>query len=148
MVFSPGGGGKKPIKLYSKAANKFGWVILASESSRNGRNPAPSFKAIEHELTTRLAADESRIYAGGMSGGARVALMFAASRKDGVAGLIQSAAAQVNEVDHTKSPNKDMVFVQTIGNTDYNYPEIIRYAKQLRLAGRYTRTLDFIGGHG
>ena len=83
-----------------------------------------------------------------MSGGARVSLVYGALRKGGVAGLIQSAAAQVNEIDHTKSPNRNTAFVQTIGSTDYNYPEIVRYAKQLREAELPVRTLDYVGGHG
>jgi hypothetical protein len=86
-----------------------------------------------------------------MSGGARVALIFARALKDRdieVAGLIQAAAAQVNEVDHAKELAEDTVFIQLIGSTDYNFPEIIGYAREARDAGRTVRTIDYDGGHG
>ena len=147
VIFSPTGNGRGPTDLFSSVTDQHGWIIISSDSSRNGRDPTSTFRAIEIELEKRLAVDPRRIYVSGMSGGSRVALSFAASRKDGVRGLVQCAAAQVNSIDHTTLPGKDTVFIQCIGSTDYNYPEIIRYAAEAKLANRIVRTYDFEGGH-
>lgn len=149
VLFSPGGGGRGAVRKYQAAAEAHGWIVIASNQSRNGRNPGPSIQALAAELASgRLPIDPERIYLGGMSGGARVSLMAATYDGWQVAGLIQAAAAQVNEIEPASALPADTVYVQLVGTTDYNFPEIMRFADELRRADRNTRTIDWNGGHG
>lgn len=88
----PGARGRVPVERFSQAAEKAGFIIAGSNNSRNGPM-GPIQKATGAMVTdtqARFRVDDSRIYAAGMSGGARVALSWAQNGR--IAGVVASAA--------------------------------------------------------
>ncbi|HYE75428.1 MAG TPA: hypothetical protein VEF04_18935, partial [Blastocatellia bacterium] len=77
--FDPGGRGNQVVELFKEAAEKYGWIVVGSNNSRNGPGVPLStiLQAFWNDTQTRFAIDERRVYATGMSGGARVASSFA-----------------------------------------------------------------------
>src|SRR5438270_11070488 len=72
----PGARGRVPVERFAAAAEKAGFLVAGSNNSRNGPF-APSELAIRLMLTdthARFQIDDSRVYAAGLSGGARLAL--------------------------------------------------------------------------
>ncbi len=90
----PGARGSVPVERFAAAAEKAGFLLAGSNNSRNGPI-APSREAIglmvadTHE---RYAIDDTRIYAGGLSGGARLALSWALGQNGRIAGVIACSA--------------------------------------------------------
>ena len=69
----PAARGNVPLELEKDAAEKFGYVLVASNDSRNGLWK-PRFDSTDATLTdvqTRASVDPGRIYFAGFSGGAR-----------------------------------------------------------------------------
>jgi poly(3-hydroxybutyrate) depolymerase len=84
----PGARGRAAVERFAAAAEKAGFLVTGSNNSRNGPL-APSREAIglmvadTHE---RYAIDDARIYAAGLSGGARLALSWAMGQNGRIAG--------------------------------------------------------------
>ncbi|MBI1765957.1 MAG: hypothetical protein HYR56_31515 [Acidobacteria bacterium] len=145
--FDPGGRGGQPVELYSEAAEKFGWIVVGSNNSRNGPGVPLSniLNALWRDTHDRLALDERRVYATGMSGGARVAGMLALSLKDQVAGIIACGAGFPAE----RGPSKEMRFaVFGIGGLeDFNLIELHQLDAALSKAGMTHQILMHDGAH-
>ncbi len=65
----PGARGKVPVELCSEAAEKYGWIVVGSNNSRNGPNvPLNSIVATQWQDTReRFAPDDRRADAAGFS---------------------------------------------------------------------------------
>ena len=88
----PGARGRTPVERFAGAAEKAGVIVAGSNNSRNGPL-APSQEAINLMLLDtheRLRIDDDRVYAAGLSGGARLALGWAMGGH--LAGVIASSA--------------------------------------------------------
>ena len=94
LAFDPGGRGRRAVEQYQAAAEKFGYLIAASNVSRNGSWAVSmgAAQAMGADVTQRFAIDQKRIYTAGMSGGARVALGIALASPNLVAGVVASSA--------------------------------------------------------
>ena len=77
--FHPGARGRAIVEKFQAAAEQYGYIVAASNTSRNGpwAVSGAAAKAMSADLGQRFAIDPRRIYATGMSGGARVALQIA-----------------------------------------------------------------------
>ncbi len=127
ISFSPAGRGTDPVSLCLEAAEKFGFIVIGSNNSRNGPSEPinKAYKAIKVEIEKRFSIDPKRIYSFGMSGGSRVALRMAASEPDLFRGVIASAAF-INPADDFK--DKNIFIYGIVGDEDFNYPEYLRGA--------------------
>src|SRR6185295_17534897 len=79
LVFDPGGRAARAAEVFREAAERFGWIVAASENSRNGPWE-PTLRAVNAMWPALLggyAVDERRIYTSGHSGGATVAWLLA-----------------------------------------------------------------------
>jgi len=126
MVLSsdPGGRGNVPLELQKAAAERLGYVLAASNNSRNGPSQ-PRFEATEATLTdvqTRVSIDSRRVVLAGFSGGARFSSQIASMCKCS-AGVLLSGAGFSNGL----TPSPDVVFpvFSTVGTLDFNYREVI-----------------------
>jgi len=123
--FDPGGRGRTPVALFQDAAEKYGWILVGSNNSRNGpwEEIFRAVKAFWTDSHARLAIDPERIYACGFSGGARVAsgLRFIVNRP--VAGVILSGAGLPSWL-FPQLLKKTAVFA-IVGRLDYNYEEMM-----------------------
>lgn len=85
FIFDPHADGALPIGLYKNLADKYQYIFVASNNSRNGL-PWDTITAIANtlmrEVYEKYPVDSTRIYTMGFSGGARVAAALAIARHD------------------------------------------------------------------
>src|SRR6187549_60292 len=91
MGFHPGARGIAIVEKYRAAAEKYGYIVAASNNSRNGPWDVSerAIVAMTRDLMTRFSTDQKRLYATGHSGGARVAMQIALTNP--LAGVIASS---------------------------------------------------------
>lgn len=145
-AFDPGARGRVPVERFKEAAEKYGWIVLGSNNSRNGPwNVAVSaWNAMVTDTHQRFAIDDERTYVVGLSGGARVSIGIAAGCKC-VAGIVANGAGFPTNL--TPSPEMHFVFFGVAGVDDFNYPELKSLQEPLNKAGIVNRFQSFEGRH-
>jgi len=139
----PGAHGRAPVERFSQAAEKAGIIVVGSNNSQNGPI-GPVKEALKWMLADtheRLAIDDSRTYAAGFSGGARLALAWASN--GAIAGVIACSAGFGGHVP------KDIPFrlYASTGFDDFNYDEIYKTSLELAQRGVAHRFVEFNGTH-
>ncbi len=123
FAFDPGGRGRNPVERYQAAAEKYGYIVVGSNNSRNGSMEFPKIlAAMTTDVAERLAVDPKRVYLAGMSGGARAAFQVALASKD-VAGVIASSAGYP---DNRIRKTLTFPVFATAGTEDFNHLEMRR----------------------
>lgn len=136
--------GRLAVERFRDAAEKYGYIVAGSNNSRNGPNEpiTIAMQALWDDTQSRFNIDPKRMYSTGFSGGARVALHFAAVTR--LAGVIPCGAAFA-------PPN----FPKTVpfavygiaGTDDFNMPEFREADRRLDAIGTPHRIRQFDGGH-
>ena len=141
MGFHPGARGRAIVEKYRDAAERYGYIVAASNNSRNGpwEVSGRAVTAMAQDLGTRFSTDPKRLYATGHSGGARVALQLAL--RNPIAGVIASSAGFPDRLPHSKL---SFVLFGTAGETDFNYIEMKMLDNSVRSPHR---VVIFDGGH-
>jgi dienelactone hydrolase len=142
----PAARGSVPLELQKAAAEKLGYVLAASNNSRNGPW-APRLEATQatvNDVQTRVSIDPRRIYLAGFSGGARASSQIALLCKC-VAGVLLNGAGFSN----SQSLASDAPFpvYSAIGVLDFNYSEVIPLQEALAKAGYPHWLRVFEGAH-
>ena len=147
FAFDPGARGRVPVERFREAAEKYGWIVVGSNNSRNGtlQPSVDAWKAIIKDTHERLAIDDERVYLAGHSGGARLAIYFAVHCQDCTAGVIASGAGF--PVGITPSPTQRFVIFSTTGTEDFNFSEVKGLDEALAKAGIAHHTEVFNGRH-
>jgi dienelactone hydrolase len=147
-AFDPGARGESAVEAIRDAAEKFGYIVAASNNSKNGSQGGSSeaMQALWLDTQKRFPIDPRRRYVAGMSGGARVASGIALSCRGCVAGVIANGAGFPNGAN----PGREMKFAYfaTVGNNDFNYPEFVELRRKLDNGGVHYRIRIFEGEHG
>ena len=147
-VFDPGARGKVAVEAIQMAAEKFGYIVVASNNSRNGPmgGSSQAMKAMWLDTQQRFPIADQRRYVAGMSGGARVATSVALSCGGCVAGVIANAAG----FPFATEPTRDMKFAYfaAVGNADFNYGEFVDLRRKLDAVNAHYRIRIFEGQHG
>ena len=145
-AFDPGARGRVPVERFKEAAEKYGWIVLGSNNSRNGpwNVVVNAWNAMLKDSHQRFAIDDARMYATGFSGGARAAVRIAAGCKC-LAGVMASGAGF--PVDLAPSLQMHFVFFGAAGVDDFNYPELKNLEEPLTKAGIIHRVQTFDGRH-
>ena len=146
-IFDPGARGSMPVILAKDAAEKYGFIVMGSNNSRNGP-PKPELDAataIWSDSHFRFKIDERRVYFAGFSGGARLATALALGCRDCAAGVISSGAGF--PLDKSPSAQTHFSYFATIGMSDFNYPEAVVLAQQLDQLDLPHRLRRFDGYH-
>ena len=140
--FHPGARGRAIVETYRAAAEQYGYIVVASNNSRNGpwEVSAAAIKAIFPDVDARFAIDSQRIYLTGHSGGARVALQVALANK-AIAGVIASSAGFPDSQPRSKV---NFAVFGTAGIDDFNYNEMRMLDRKLTSPHRLA---VFPGGH-
>jgi dienelactone hydrolase len=145
LVFDPGGRAARAAEVFRDAAERFGWIIAASENSRNGPWE-PTLRAVNAMWPALLggySVDERRVYAAGHSGGATVAWMLA--RQTGqIAGVIVSGQPNPESND---SKGKPFAWFGMAGHVDFNFMEVKKIDQDLARTSNPHRVEFFDGGH-
>ena len=101
IAFDSHGSGSKPVELFKEQAEKYGYILVGSNVSKNGTSweaTATHYDILLADVLDRFGIDKRRIYTCGFSGGSRVASTVAIT-KGGIAGVIGCSAGfpQVKE---------------------------------------------------
>ena len=141
MGFHPGARGRAIVEKYREAAERYGYIVAASNNSRNGpwEVSGRAVAAMAQDLGTRFSTDPRRLYATGHSGGARVALQLAL--RNHIAGVIASSAGFPDRLPHSKL---SFVLFGTAGENDFNYIEMKMLDNSVKSPHR---VVIFDGGH-
>ncbi|HJZ74597.1 MAG TPA: hypothetical protein VKE51_22830 [Vicinamibacterales bacterium] len=129
IAFHPAARGRAMVETYQAAAERYGYIVAGSNSSRNGpvAVSAASVRAMSGDLGQRFAIDADRIYLTGLSGGARIALQVALGNRN-IAGVIASSAGYPDS-----KPRSSLTFpiFGTAGTDDFNYIEMRQLDRKL-----------------
>ncbi len=132
-VFDPLARGPLALEQFQHAAELHGYIVAASNNSRNGPW-APEFEAanaVFRDTQQRFSIDTARIYFAGFSGGARVASRLAQLCKCAAGVILSGAGFSLSD-----APSADARFAvfSAVGNADFNYSEIITLQEKLEKA--------------
>jgi len=140
----PAARGTVPLELQKDAAEKFGYVLVASNNSGNGlwKPRFDATDAVLMDVQTRVSVDPRRIYFAGFSGGARFSSQIALLCKCGAGVLLNGAGISNGQSLATDSP---FPVFSAIGLLDFNYREVVPLQDLLAKAG-YPRWLRIFDG--
>jgi predicted esterase len=146
FCFDPGARGRVPVERLQAAAEKFGCIVAGSNNSRNGpwADNLAAMQAMVADVDSHLALDGGRVYAAGLSGGARVA---AEAGILGIAkGVIGCSAGFPVRPEGTPQ-HVPFLFFGTAGTEDFNHSELQRLDADLDDRHAVHRIVFFDGGH-
>ncbi|HWB63416.1 MAG TPA: hypothetical protein VG603_07900, partial [Chitinophagales bacterium] len=123
IFFDPHGDGTVPLTLYSGLAEKYGYILIGSNSSKNlvSFDDTKVFATnLINEAMNRLHANSSKISLCGFSGGAKVALL-SGSENPAIKTIIYTGS----KVDIT--PNHPVTLLGFAGIKDMNYTDLVTF---------------------
>ena len=145
IAFEPAGRGFIPVKLFENSAEKYGYIVVCSNNSRNGpwKDIIRSMKSVWIDIHQRFSINKKRIYTTGFSGGSRAASLFSQIIGVEPAGIIACGAGLQEKLN--PSQIKGSFYYGIIGLEDFNYKEFQRLVPELEKAGvRYC--IDYVPG--
>jgi len=145
LVFDPFARGEVSVKLFHEAAEKYGFIVVGSNNSRNFQDPSAAIRTLWADVKERYAIDPRRIYTAGLSGGARVASSVALACKGCVAAVIANGAGLPNGATTPGPEIADWFLVA--GTTDFNYPELLHLKEALDARNAASRFVVYDGPH-
>jgi len=139
----PGARGRMPVQCFQTAAEHAGVILAGSNNSRNGSLDIArdAIRWLLADTQERFALDNARTYIAGFSGGARLALAWAANSR--IAGVIACGAGFGSAMP------KEIPFrlFAAAGVDDFNYDEVYALSRDLSRRGSPVRFAQFDGGH-
>jgi dienelactone hydrolase len=126
--------GKLPLEMYKELADKYGYILIGSNNSKNRTDWTANkedIRKLMNDAFGRFAIDKQRVYTTGFSGGARVACLVALdlAKIQGVIGC----AAGFPEFNNP-APNR-FCYIGFSGNEDFNHAEMVKLDESLASAG-------------
>jgi dienelactone hydrolase len=144
-AFDPSARGERPVETLKAGAEKYGYIVAASNNSHNGpwAPEIEAAQAVSDDTHTILSIDDHRVYFTGFSGGARVAGRIAQLCKC-AAGVYLNGAGFPSGTSPSPKDSAFPIFA-TVGNVDFNFPEVTRLDEALGAAG-YPHFLRYFEG--
>lgn len=124
FAFDPMAEGIEPAKLLAPAAERYGFIVIASNNSRNGPLAVvvEAMQALWADSRQRFSINDQQVYSAGFSGGARAAFRFALALPNSVRGVIPVAGGLPLDVEVKKPPS--FAIYGIVGIRDLNYHEM------------------------
>ncbi|MBI4647253.1 MAG: hypothetical protein HY738_11865 [Bacteroidia bacterium] len=146
FLFDAHARGKLAVEKFKDAAENLGYILIASNNSKNGLSLETSALIANNLIgdgEKRIAIDKNRIYACGFSGGARVAAYLAINRNDikGVIGCGAGFPSQQQQVF------RKFDYLGIAGKEDFNLLELQELAQSLENNKFRHLLLTFYGKH-
>jgi dienelactone hydrolase len=138
--------GSTPLELQKSAAEQFGFILAASNNSRNGPGQA-RFDATEatlNDVRARVSIDPHRVYLAGFSGGARFSSQIALACQCSAGVFLDGAGFSNGQSLATDQP---FPVFSAIGILDFNYCEVIPLQDALEKSGYPHWLRVFNGAH-
>jgi predicted esterase len=128
--FDPGARGSIPVELMKEAAERYGYIVVGSNNSRNGswKIEAEAADAMVKDTHARLSIDDRRVYLAGFSGGARAAVQIAQICKCAAGVFLHGAGFHPLAFTSKEAP---FVVFSAVGAYDFNYPELVHTDEEL-----------------
>ncbi len=144
-ILDPHARGRMPVRKYRELADEYGYILIASNDSRNGQPFEYSrrvFESLRNDARQRWRIDERRQYLMGFSGGARLASLLMREFQD-MHGMIGCGAGLAYE---TSGP-PDFVYAGVTGALDFNLAEMRRLQESLESVSAEHVMIEFDGIH-
>jgi len=147
-IFEPAARGAYATKIFQPVAEEYGYIIIASNNSRNGSWDVvfDAAEAMFQDSFERFRIDTSRIYLTGFSGGSRAAITVA-SLTNRVAGVIGCGAGFSLSINHQPKSNSNFIYYGLIGTRDMNHLEMKNVKQSLNQLKIKNRIHVFDGPH-
>lgn len=134
------------VKKYKNVAQKLGFILVASNNSKNDQPPKLSDQILYHfmkDVEKRFSIDPQRIYTAGFSGGARIAAGIGLFNKSvsGTIGL-EAGFPPIRQI-----PDDHLIWVGVVGDLDFNYLELKNLEIQLNRLGMKNLLIVYPGKH-
>ncbi|HLP09112.1 MAG TPA: dienelactone hydrolase family protein [Opitutaceae bacterium] len=145
FCFDPRARGALPVRLFAAAAEKHGYIVAGSHSSRNGpvSDNDAAVATLLRDVSERYSIDRERVYVAGFSGGARVATRVC------LAGFAKAAVVCGGGFqDHESTPPRlGFDLLGFAGSEDFNRQELLRIDRDLRDSATAHQLVIFPGDH-
>jgi hypothetical protein len=144
--FDPHADGSLPLSKYKSLADKFGFILIGSNNSKNGNDYSMAENSWQHlfaDTKTRINIDASRICVCGFSGGAKVAGYLALNHPEIKSVIANSAALP----DGTPAGNFNFSFTGLAGDGDMNMTNVVSFCNELDKTNTRHRMILFNGKH-
>jgi dienelactone hydrolase len=130
FVFDPDAGGKDAVEVWRAAAEKYGYIVAASNNSKNGpvQPQIDAIVAMYSDVVQRFAVNHDRLYAAGFSGGARVAGLMTFYCNRCLRAVIACGAGLPGGLKPEHFKELPPYFF-TVGKADFNYFEVLDAAR-------------------
>jgi len=142
-AFDSHGKGLLPVELFKDEAERYGYIIVGSNNSKNGTPlnvTSEIYDTLYNDTHRRLSIDDNRIYTAGFSGGSRVASTLAIT-KGGIISVIGCGAG----IGTQEQPRQKFGYFGIAGNEDMNLNEMIVLDSSLEKSG-YRHYLEVFNG--
>ena len=143
--FDPHGSGSFPLNKYKSLAERYGFIFIGSNNSKNGNDLATAEKIwsiLSADTRSRLHINENRIYSCGFSGGGKVACYVAMQHPD-VKGVIANSGALPEIV----TGNFHFSITAIAGEGDMNMTDLVAITNELDKTAARHRIIFFDGKH-
>ena len=147
FIFEPAARGKVGIQPFIEAAEKYNYILVCSNDSKNGafETNIDILNRLFGSVFSRFSLNEERIYTAGFSGGSRLASAAAVLSKK-ITGVIACGAGFSSYILHKPIVREDFSYVGLIGEQDMNYQEMLSAQDWLDELQMYN--VLFINGDG
>jgi predicted esterase len=139
--------GAKAARLFAEAAGREGFLLASSNNTQSDGALDPNvtaLRALWRDTHARLAIDDRRVYAGGFSGGARVATLMATTAPGTIAGVIGCGAG----FDRPIRAKPPFAYFGAVGDRDFNFDEMRQVDETLARLKAPHHVEVFAGEHG
>ncbi len=138
--------GSLPLRMYKDIAEKYGFILVGSNVSKNGMATDvlnSTITTLWDDIHTRLHLDSACTYTSGFSGGSKVASLAAISH-GGIAGVIGCAGGFPNLGQGFKH---EFDYFGLVGDYDFNLPEMVQLETYLVQFKNQHQLLTWAGIH-
>ena len=148
IIFDPSGNGTKGIKPFITSAERFNYILVCSNNTKNGpyqENFDYTNRLFSH-IFSSLKIDQNQIYTAGFSGGSRLACAVAVLT-GAIQGVIACGAGFPNEIDKNPSLESKFSYVGLVGDEDMNYQEMLQARDWLNKFNIENELFTYEDGH-
>ncbi len=148
FIFDPAGRGVAGLKPFIEAADKYSYILVCSNDSKNGPY-SPNLKIAENLFQAVLNAfpiDHKRIYTAGFSGGSRLAATIAVL-SNGIRGVIACGAGFSKNPLYFPNAQNSFSYAALVGYRDMNYQEMKKTIQWVSKIGLPKELFLFEGEH-
>ncbi|QLG45377.1 hypothetical protein [Costertonia aggregata] len=147
FIFDPSARGKAGLISFLKASEKYGYILIGSNTTKNGpydKNIEVAVRLFDH-VFSNFKVDSQQVFLSGFSGGSRLASRIALLSDD-ITGVVACGAGFPNDVGFMPRTSK-FLYAGICGNRDMNYSEMMNLHPFLKSIGQPYTIFTYDGDH-